>query len=71
MGFTATADYTWKKHNMKKRRLRGWVKEAIAILITTAVIIGIAALGKYKLNQDFKECDIRKGRTCGLYDLHN
>lgn len=56
---------------MKKRRLRGWVKEAIAILITTAVIIGIAALGRYKLNQDFKECDIRKGRTCGLYDLHN
>ena len=56
---------------MKKRRLRGWVKDTIAILITTAVIIGMIELGEYKLSQDFKACDIRKGRTCGLYDLHN
>ena len=53
----------------KKRRLKRWVKEFLAMVVFALIIYTIAFIGLKSISKTAKQCDEYYGRTCSIYEI--
>jgi uncharacterized protein (UPF0262 family) len=55
--------------NMKKRKLKKWVKEILVLIPTIAIVIMLFVICESEYKKIIRECDKYYGRYCSTYEI--
>ena len=53
----------------KKRRLKKWVKEFLAMVVVALILYVIMFFALKSISHTATQCDEYYGRTCSIYDI--